>query len=76
MINDKELDYWQEQYPDLELEEIIDLLEALDQDWKDEGFESNGLFPDPPEEEGDKMSQIVKQVFTKMNKGKVFDFDD
>jgi len=76
MINDNELEYWQEQYPDLELEEILDLLEGVEEDWAGEGFESDGLFPQAPEEETDTMSQIVKQVFAKLNKGKSIDADD
>ena len=78
MIDKEELQYWLEEFKDLEPEEIKELLEAV---LRDEGLESATNFSDflnPKEEEPelDTKAAVMKNVFSNLNKRKHFDIDD
>ena len=78
MIDKEELQYWLEEFKDLEPEEIKELLEAV---LMDEGLEDATNFSDflnPKEEEPelDTKAAVMKNVFSNLNKRKHFDIDD
>ena len=72
-ISDKELQYWMEEFPELEQEDIIDMLEAMDLDDEADGKTPYRMFPD---EEKDPFSNIIQNVFSNLNKRKRIDIDD
>ncbi len=72
-INDKEIEYWMNEYPDLDQEEIIDIIESMDLD--SEANEESS-FRMTPQEEADPFQNMIQNVFTKLNKKKSIDIDD
>ena len=72
-ISDRELQFWMEEFPELEQEDIIDMLEAMDLDDEEEGKTPHRMFPD---EEKDPFSNIIQNVFSNLNKKKSIDVDD
>ena len=78
MIDKEELQYWLEEFKDLEPEEIKELLEAVLKDEELEGATNFSDFLNPKEEEPEvSVKDTVKaNVFSNLNKRKHFDIDD
>ena len=62
MIDQEEIDYWLKEYPELDEEDIIDILEATEADY--DGMGSDSSYTDyvegEPEEEN--MGSILKRI--------------
>ncbi len=78
MIDKEELQYWLEEFQDLDPEEIKELLEAVGMDMNLEGSTNFSDFLNPKEEEPelDTKASVMKNVFSNLNKRKHFDIDD
>ena len=78
MIDKEELQYWIEEFKDLDPEEIKELLEAVGMDMELEGATNFSDFLNPKEEDPEvSVKDSVKDnVFSNLNKRKHFDIDD
>ncbi len=77
MIENEELQYWINQLPELDEEEIQELLEAAGMDLSLEGGSSFTDFINPKEEpEQSVKGDVLSRVFSNLNKRKSIDIDD
>ena len=75
-MNNEELQYWLEEFKDLDPEEIKELLEAMFMDEGKGGMFTDFLNPKEEEPELDTKAAVMKNVFSNLNKRKHFDIDD
>ena len=75
-MDNEELQYWLEEFKDLDPEEIKELLEAMFMDEDKGGMFTDFLNPKEEEPELDTKAAVMKNVFSNLNKRKHFDIDD
>ena len=75
-MDNEELQYWLEEFKDLEPEEVRELLEAMLMDEGKGGMFTDFLNPKEEEPELDTKANVMKNVFSNLNKRKHFDIDD